>query len=339
MAEFAELWTSASPAARVARTALLPFAAMFRVATGIRDLAYTTGILGAQSLGAPAVSVGNLTVGGTGKTPVTSWIARELAARGARPAIILRGYGNDETLVHRRLTPDMLVLADADRVRAAKAAVTAGATALVLDDAFQHRQVGRDADIVLMSADADDHARWPLPAGPWREPLSALRRARLALVTTKAARMGAVQRTLDAIARCAPGLATGVVSLTPDELIAWDGGERVPASRLRGTRALMVSAIGDPGAFERQLRAAGVDGDTMRFGDHHRFSAADMARIGTRAKPFGRVICTLKDAVKLGPTWTHDAPPLWYLSQRIAVERGTELIAEVLAEVLARRHD
>ncbi len=128
---------------------------------------------GAGHTAVPTVSVGNLTVGGTGKTPVAAWFASRLRARGFTPALLLRGYGDDEPLVHARLNPDIPVLVDPERRRSGKRALAQGATALVLDDAFQHRQMPRDLDVVLVSADAWDGRVRLLPAGPFREPLSA----------------------------------------------------------------------------------------------------------------------------------------------------------------------
>src|SRR6185312_3859607 len=181
------VWYGRDAVATATRTALLPFERLFGGIVGARDILYDAGWLPALETPIPAVSVGNLTVGGTGKTPISAWLAQGLAARGARPAIVLRGVGGDEPLVHRALNPTIPVVVGADRVAAVREAAAAGADIAVLDDAFQHRRVQRAADLVLISAD-----RWTddvrlLPAGPWREPLRAIRRATLVIVTRKAA--------------------------------------------------------------------------------------------------------------------------------------------------------
>jgi len=332
------LWESSSGGARAARLALLPFAALFRATTTVRNRLFDAGILSAHELGAPAVSIGNLTVGGTGKTPLANWFAAELTARGAHPGIVLRGYGGDEARLHELLAPAAIVVADADRVRGAKAAIERGADVLVLDDAMQHRRAARDADIVLISADASRRSPWPLPAGPWREPLRALRRARIVVVTSKAAAQTEIERTVADVIEAAPGVAVAVANLAPDGLRSWDGRQSLPLDALRGKRVLAVSGIGDPTAFEAQLSAAGVRlTSPARFPDHHAFGAADATKLAQRAESAELVICTLKDAIKLGPVWPHEGTPLWYLSQRLAVERGAESLSALIAELLAAR--
>jgi tetraacyldisaccharide 4'-kinase len=331
------LWESPSVVARGARLALLPGAAVFRVAATVRNWMFDAGVLPTHPLGAPAVSVGNLTVGGTGKTPFASWLAVELAARGGHPGILLRGYGGDEAQLHARLAPHSIVVADADRLRGAEVAIARGSDVLVLDDAFQHRRARRDADIVLISADAARCAPWPVPAGPWREPMRALRRARLVVITCKAATAEEVAHALAAVSAAAPGVPTAVARLSASEITTWDGAESRPVDSLRGQRALAISGIGDPAAFETQLRAAGVHATPVRYPDHYAYTAAEAANLVRRAGSADFVICTLKDAVKLGPVWPHGAAPLWYLRQRVAIERGAESLAALVAELLAAR--
>ena len=138
--DFAErVWYGDDAIASTLRAALMPAERIFGGIVGARDILYDAGWLPARETPIPAVSVGNLTVGGTGKTPMAAWMARGLAARGGRPAMILRGYGEDEPLVHRELNPDVPVIVGADRVAAVAEAAARGATVAVLDDAFQHR--------------------------------------------------------------------------------------------------------------------------------------------------------------------------------------------------------
>ena len=331
------LWTSTSFGARLIRGALLPASALFRAATTVRDALYSAGVLRAHELGAPAISVGNLTVGGTGKTPFASWLAEQFIARGAHPAILLRGYGGDEVAVHGRLSPSTIVVANSDRVAGAKAARDRGADVLVLDDAFQHRRVARNIDVVLISADSVGAAQWPLPSGPWREPVTAVRRARLVVVTAKAASDADVRRTIDAVRAASPNTQTSVVRFDSGALVQWGSFAQKQLSEVRDRRALAVSAIGDPAAFVAQLRAAGLTVESVAERDHYLFTAADAARLSEKARRNDLTICTLKDAVKLGPLWPPDAPPLWYLSQRLRVERGAEILAGLVAELLAAR--
>jgi len=151
----------------------------------LRAAAYRRGLLPTQRLPLPAVAVGNLSVGGAGKTPLAAWIARHYAGRGRTPGILLRGYGADEPLVHRRLVPEGVVVADRNRAAGAAQARAAGADVLVLDDAFQLLAVARDLNIAVVSAESVAGSPWPLPAGPWREGWDALARADVIVVTRK----------------------------------------------------------------------------------------------------------------------------------------------------------
>lgn len=315
----------------VAAWALSPLSWMFGLATSVRNLLYDTGLLRAHSLGLPAVSVGNLTVGGTGKTPVAAWVAAELAALGARPAILLRGYGEDEPLVHRRLNPDVPVIPDPDRLAAAQVARAGGASVLVLDDAFQHRRAKRDVDIVLVAAEQRAAHRL-LPAGPLREGRRALRRATVLVVTRKSASVADAEAAVAEWSGFAGAPPAAIVSLAPGALVPVVSGRgpETPLDSLLGRRVLAISAIGAPEAFEAQLTAAGAEVEPARYPDHHAFTADDVTMLVRRGAGVDRVVCTLKDAVKLGPRWPAQAPPLWYLSQAVVVERGASVLREAL---------
>lgn len=326
------IWAADGPAV----WALTPLSWLFGAATATRNLLFDIGLLRARSLGLPTISVGNLTVGGTGKTPVAAWVAQRLAAAGAQPAILLRGYGDDEPLVHRLLTPGIPVIADPDRSRAAAAARAQGATVLVLDDAFQHRQAHRDVDLVLVAAEQRAVHRL-LPAGPLREGRGALRRASLLVVTRKSASRADAEACAASWTGFAGAPETAVLALVPRQLVpasAEQGLAPLPLETLRGRLVLAVSAIGNPGAFEAQLSALGAKVTHARFPDHHRFSAGDLQELVRRAAPETLVVCTLKDAVKLGDRWPRQAPPLWYLSQAIEVERGAAPLDQALRRLM-----
>lgn len=332
------IWFGDGAVARAARAALLPLELLYAAAMSARGALYDTGALTVHDPGIPSVSVGNLSVGGTGKTPVASWIARELRDRGARPAVVLRGYGADEPLVHELLNPEVPVVTAPDRAAGVTEARRRGADVAVLDDAFQHRRVRRDADVVLVSAD-----RWSgrvrlLPAGPWREPLRALRRAALVLVTRKAVSADAAAEVVAALERAVPGVPTAIALLAPASLRrVGDPGESRPLEAIAGARVLAISAVGDPEAFRRQLEAIGGRVDAAAFGDHHAYGEADVERLAERSARAEIVVCTLKDAVKLGPLWPREAPPLWYVSQRLDLERGAAAMDALLSRVLRAR--
>lgn len=337
------VWYADDALARSARGVLAPLAAAYGGVVRARGVLFDRGVLQAHRLALPALSVGNVTVGGTGKTPVASWLAARLRDGGARPAIVLRGYGGDEPLVHARLVPDVPVVVDADRVRGAETAARAGADVVVLDDAFQHRRARRDADIVLVSAEHATRDVRLLPAGPYREPLAALRRASLVVVTRKSADAGRGEAALRLVAAAAPDVPRASVALCLDRLHRWDSAdsshepERVSLDVLRDADVVAVAAIGDPSAFFGQLRALGARVDGVAFPDHHAFGPSDVALLARRARDAEWVVCTLKDAVKLGPAWPRLAPPLWYVSQRVAQETGGDALNRVLARVLSAR--
>ena len=332
------VWYGRGFGARTARAALAPAELLYRGLVAGRGALYDAGLLASHGVAIPTVSVGNLSVGGTGKTPVSAWLARTLRERGARPAIVLRGYGGDEPLVHRLLNPEVPVITAPDRVAGARQAERSGADLAVLDDAFQHRRLRRTADIVLVSADRwTDRVRL-LPAGPWREPLRALRRASLVLVTRKAADGTAAEHLLSALARAAPDVPGAVAHLAPGGLQRVGGaGEVRDLASLAGARVLAISAIGDPAAFRRQLEAEGASVEEASFPDHHAYTSADVERLAARASGADVTVCTLKDAVKLGPRWPRAAAALWYVSQRLDLERGARAMDALLTQLLLAR--
>ena len=334
------IWFGNDSLARLARATLAPTEAVYRAVVGVRDALYDAGVLTTHEPALPTVSVGNLTVGGTGKTPIAAWIASELIDRGERPAIVLRGYGEDEPLVHARLNPTIPVVVSPDRVTGIESARGAGATVAVLDDAFQHRQVSRVVDLVLVSADRWALSTRLLPVGPFREPLTALRRATMVLVTRKAASDSDVNAVNEALAAIAPRIPRSTVSLMPEELrsvsMQADEERRRPISDLGGRHVRVMTAIGDPSAFIRQLEASGARVAAETYADHHHFEPDEIERFARSIPADGLAICTLKDAVKLAPRWPREAPTLWYVSQRVSVERGVGGVEHILDELTQR---
>ena len=331
------VWYGDSIAARLGRAALWPAEQAFAAAARLRGAMYDRGLLETCEPAIPALSVGNLSVGGTGKTPVAAWAVARLRERGAHPAVVLRGYGGDEPLVHEVLNPGTPVVSDPDRIRGTRTAQAAGADCVVLDDAFQHRRLARTADWVLVSAERSTHTSHVLPAGPLREPTRALARADVAIITRKAASPALAESAAERVESMTRAGAA-IVHLAPSALVdARDGASR-SLDALRGARVVAVAAIGEPEAFHTQLRGLGVrDLGAVSFRDHHPFDAADVAQLLRSAASADAVVCTLKDAVKLAPLWPDGSVPLWYVSQRAEVERGAHLLDASLALVLAAR--
>jgi tetraacyldisaccharide 4'-kinase len=338
MSALERLWYGDAFAARLARAMLSPSALLYEAVARARGSLYQRGVLAVHRSPLPVLSVGNLSVGGTGKTPIAAWAAARLRSLGARPAILLRGYGGDETLVHATLNPEVAVIADADRVRGAARALAEGADCIVLDDGFQHRRLSRAVDWVLVAAEQFPRSARVLPAGPLREPVSALRRAQLLIVTRKCATLEEASTVSERLAAAAPGIPTVVCRLAPSGLVSVADRSRYELSRLRGARIAAIAAIGAPDAFFAQLRELGVSQiHEIPFPDHHAFTPSDVERLVAQSNAFEAAVCTLKDAVKLAPLWPPAAPPLWYVSQQAEFERGATALDVSLAELLSAR--
>ncbi len=332
------VWYGTSAAARLARAALAPASWIFRAGVYVNARRFESGAEAVHASALPALSIGNLTVGGTGKTPVAAWAAGALCARGASPAIVMRGYGDDETLVHARLNPDVPVVIHSDRVVGTVEAARIGADCVILDDAFQHRRIARVSDWVLVSADRWSDDLRLLPAGPLREPVNGLRRADVLVLTRKDATYARAESIGEALITRFPRVGLAICHLALGDLVPATAGPSRSRSWLRGRRVLATAAVGDPTAFFSQLRGEGAEIRPRAFSDHHAFTAADVAELTALAEGLDGVVCTLKDAVKLGPLWPAAAAPLWYVSQIAVFERGSALLDRALDAVLAARH-
>jgi tetraacyldisaccharide 4'-kinase len=327
------LWTSRRPDARLARLALLPVSGLWRLAMDTRRLAYRQGWFAVHDLPLPTVAVGNLTVGGSGKTPIAIWIARHYVARGLRPGILLRGYGGDETLVHRHSVPEAVVVADPDRAAGAERALANGAQVLVLDDAYQRLDVHRDLNVLVMSAETTRAVRWPLPAGPWREGWDALDRADAVIVTRKRATPEAARALVAEL----EGRVRGPVAVAYLGLHTLEGlvsGTRRPANTLAGKRVVAASGIADPDAFVAQTKATGAAVQVATWKDHHDYRDEDVAWLAHAARRADHVVITQKDAVKLRDRWPATVPEPLVALLDLSWEAGGDRIAAVLDAVV-----
>ena len=329
------VWRGRGKRARAVRTLLSPFELGYRGIVATRGWLYDTGLFRSEEFSAPVLSVGNLSVGGTGKTPVSAWLASRLAEKGAKPGVVLRGYGGDETLVHERLNPGIPVVEAADRARGIREAIAQGVDVVVLDDAFQHRRAGRDADVVLVDADSWSGSTRLLPAGPWREPLRSARRANLVIVTRKTASSAAVADARRAVAAAAPQVPIAVAHLAPAELHSTSTGQTLPLHALRGAELMAIAAVARPDSFFRQLTELGAIVRPHAFPDHHQFTASEARHLVAQSSTSDFVVCTLKDAVKLESVWPAEAGSLWYVSQRLRVEEGQSHIDRMLDDLLS----
>jgi len=297
----------------------------------------------------PVFSVGNLTVGGTGKTPMVEWLARWLMARGRRPAILSRGYGafsagsphgaeNDEARLLREDLPGAMQVVDRDRVRGGLRAIAQGADCLLLDDGFQHLRLYRDVDIVLIDALDPFGGGHVLPAGFLRERASALRDADVMVITRahaveESCRLALRQRLL-----ChAPDVPIIESAHRPVSLESTSGCTSEPES-LAGKRVYLFCAIGNPRAFLRDVQGLGATVVAAHFfEDHHRYLPRDCDALLSELRRANAEVAltTRKDAVKLSGMWPDDVP-LCVLRTEFTIVSGMELLERVLRGGLMR---
>lgn len=330
-------------------------AALFGAAARLRAAAYDRGVLAVLRVDAPVVSVGNLTAGGTGKTPMTLWLARALRARGLRPGLLSRGYRaaagapNDEAAMVARLAPDLPCVQEPDRVAGALELVRRGVDAIVLDDGFQHRRLARDLDVVLVDAtrpwglapppDGGEPVCALLPRGLLREPPAALARAGVIVVTrADAAPAARVLALRERLARLAPTVPVVVARHVPSRLHALESGGLAPRElgELEGLEVDLVSGVGNPEAFEATVRGLGAAVREHRaFPDHHPFVAGDLAGLGPRP-----VVTTAKDAVKLAGLDLPEESVVLVLDVDLEIVEGEDVLNALLdglPEAAARR--
>jgi tetraacyldisaccharide 4'-kinase len=334
----------------LARLGLAGLAAPYGLAMRGRNAAYDHGLLRTTQGPIPVVSVGNLTLGGTGKTPLVAWLARAVAARGLRPAIVSRGYGaapgerSDEAAELAILLPNVPHVADRDRVAGVCTAAAAGAEIAVLDDGFQHRRLARDLDIVAVDATDPFGGGRLFPRGLLREPLSGLARAQ-AVVLTRATAVDARRRheIRDALAEACPGGLPPVwVEAThrPVHLLSATSSTE-PLARLRGGRIAAFAGIGNPAAFRMSLENFGADLAGFRgFPDHHAYTAADLRSLRDWAAGLHAdlVVTTLKDLVKVR-TDTLGGIPLFALEITLEILAGgdsSDSLVNLLEPLVAR---
>jgi tetraacyldisaccharide 4'-kinase len=315
--------------------ALLPAEWLFRGVVAARNEAFERGMLAVERAEVPVISIGNIGVGGAGKTPFAAWVAARLRAWGHRPGVALRGYGQDEVLLHRELNPAVKVAAASRRVDAARELVAAGCDVVVLDDGFQHRRLARDLDLVLVAVETWDSSPRLLPRGPWREAPSALGRAHAVVLTRKSAGAARTREVAAEVARVAPKKLVALCHLAPQRLTPLHGGSSLDLRWLRQRSVLAVAALAQPASFFETLRQLGATVEEDASPDHHRYTAAEAAHIQARAE--GRsIVMTHKDAVKLRGLLPSSTEAL-VLEQAVHVEAGADALDAALRRALEGR--
>ena len=281
---------------------LQPLAWLYGLIVALRRHAYAGGALKSLRAGKPVVVVGNLTVGGTGKTPLVAWLAQQLSVAGLKVGIVSRGYGRvnpapqvvhvdsdwrevgDEPVLLRRQTGCDTVVAS-DRLAGAQQLVARGADLVIADDGLQHLRLARDCEIVVIDGARGFGNGRLLPAGPLREPIERLARASIVVINGAAEHPSLLRAQI-------PG-ALGMTLLGGTALRLDGLASPQPLEHFRGQRVHAVAGIGNPGRFFGELRAAGLEVIEHRFADHHPFVAADLTF--RDAHP---VLMTEKDAVR-----------------------------------------
>ena len=317
----------------------------YALAVGWRNRRFDRGHAIVHRVSVPVISIGNLTLGGTGKTPLVKWAARWLAERGARPAIVSRGYGaavngrNDEALELSQALPDVPHLQNPDRVLAAERAIAEfRSDAIVLDDGFQHRRLARDLDVVLLDALEPFGFEHVFPRGTLREPLEGLRRADVVSLSRadaiSAEERGVIRRR---VADLVPQAAWCELSHAPGHLLNADGATQ-PLFKLAGRRVAAFCGIGNPAGFRHTLGAIDCEVVAWReFPDHHAYRPGDLAALGKLVAESNAevAVCTHKDLVKVRQKLLGDLE-LWSVAIEMQFLAGREALESLLSSASSR---
>ncbi len=267
---------------------------------GIRAIhwGFRRGILKKHRLPVKVVSVGNLTWGGTGKTPLVIHLAQALQSHGCRVAVLTRGYGKDESLILAERLAPIPVLVGPDRVLTGERAVREhGADLLLLDDGYQQWRLQKDLEILTADAAAPFGNGRLIPRGTLREPPAAAARADLIVLKGKDSAGARAQ-----MKRLNPAAPIFFMTYEPSRLRRWPDGKEIPLKNLKGRRVCTLAGIGDPKQFEETV--AGLEPDIRvryRVRDHHRYTAGELIRLVSRCQrhKVAAVVTTEKDAVRI----------------------------------------
>ena len=275
-----------------------------------RNLFYDSRFLPIHRFSVPIISVGNLTLGGTGKSPMVAWICRWILEQNKRPGLISRGYakgtreGNDEFMEMSRRFPTIPHLQNKDRAEAIrKLQQTELVDVIILDDAFQHLRVARNVDIVLLDATSPFGFGHIFPRGTLRESPKGLRRADIVLLTrSNLADEARRQEIRQQVLAINPNIIWGETIHVPISLVSLESFSSESVESIRGQSALAFCGIGNPMAFRNTLEQCGVRIEKLiPFPDHYRYTDDDVRKLVRTARELGTdsILCTMKDLVKL----------------------------------------
>lgn len=326
------------------QTVVWPLTIPYGAATRLRARAYEMGLLKAKRLSASVISVGNLTVGGTGKTPMVLWLAQRFIAEGRRTGILTRGYrgtngpggptSDEVRLLQARLGDRVTIGVGADRYAQGSRLVAGGIEWLVLDDGFQHLQLARDVDIVLIDAMNPFGGGRLLPAGFMREPKTALRRADI-VVITRTSRAPAVEAAVRRETNAPIFYAHPWLDSVRSAISAADS--EIPDARRK--KWFAFCGIGNPAGFIADLRDWGFQICGSRFfRDHHRYSQSESDGLGKQARAAGAdgLLCTEKDRFNLGAVESFPME-IAYCRISMQIDRADEFWSEIKTDVAISR--
>lgn len=329
----------------VARAALAVAEVPYRRAVTWRNHRFDAGWATVHNVGVPVVSVGNITAGGTGKTPMVAWLGRWFLRHGVRVAFVSRGYksrdemSNDEARELHWALPEIPHIQNPDRVAAALQAIAQfDAQVIVLDDAFQHRRIHRDLDIVLIDALRPFGYRHVLPRGLLREPLQGLRRADVVGLSRVDAVDAHTRQSLhDEIMTLSPECAWLELAHLPRRLINTTG-DKTSLAQLAGQRVVAFCGIGNPDGFHATIRELGCQIEHLHvFPDHHDYCQADLDQlrdvVAKAHRPIDALLCTHKDLVKL-ETAAIAGVPLWAVNIDIELRTGEDQLERRLEQLM-----
>ncbi|MBF0493783.1 MAG: tetraacyldisaccharide 4'-kinase [Candidatus Omnitrophica bacterium] len=273
-------------------------------AVGLASWMYKTGIKRSYKMDVPVVSVGNITLGGTGKTPFVIYLADYFSGKGVKAGILTRGYGGDETVLMKETLPDTAVYAGKNRLDNARAAVNDGCKLLILDDGFQHRRIKRDLDIVLLDKNKPFGNGHIFPRGVLRESTDALKRADICIFTKIDRKKCSGEATSSVCTACRgemPAGSTAVSGVHKPVFFTDASNTFYPLESVRGKKVCLVAGIADPIYFEEMVYGLGCDiKKTFFFDDHYAYAQCDVDAIGEVCEKQGieKIIMTHKDFVK-----------------------------------------
>ncbi len=346
------------------RAVLTILSGVYFLLTGLLLFLYRCRLLKRKKLPGYTISVGNITVGGTGKTPAVEMLAKELQKRNCKVAILSRGYKrvhSPQSIVHSKMgivsdgtktlmpvreagdepyllagnLPGVAVIVGKDRFSSGKYALdNLGVDTLVLDDGYQHWPLERDLDIVVIDSTNPFGNGHLLPRGRLREPLKNLRRGNLFLLT-RVDQADDLEGLRERLGKINPGAKIVETVHHPDRLLELRTGEQRELSLLAGKRVLALSSIGHPESFERTLTSLGaLLVEKIRFPDHHWYKDNELKEIGGEAlrKEAELIVTTEKDAVRI-PPGTASPVEIFYLKIRLRIVRGEGILEEVFENV------